>query len=180
MDREATLDALAGAEQLYDGATVAAAIERMAEAISADLSERMPVVLCVLVGALIPTGRLLPKLAFPLDVDYVHATRYRGATDGGEIDWIALPRMSLSGRTVLIVDDILDEGHTLDAIIRFCRDAGADDVRVAALVRKRHDRCLPGVRADYIGLEVEDRYVFGEGMDYRERLRNVSGIYAID
>jgi hypoxanthine phosphoribosyltransferase len=109
----------------------------------------------------------------------VHATRYRGGTRGEGIDWIARPRTSLDGRTVLIVDDILDEGHTLVAIIEDCRRRGAAEVRSAVLVEKLHQRRAPGLRADYVGLRVEDRYLFGCGMDYHERHRQHAAVYAL-
>ncbi|MCH8506014.1 MAG: hypoxanthine-guanine phosphoribosyltransferase [Ectothiorhodospiraceae bacterium] len=179
MNRDETTAALAAAERLYDDRQVEAALDRMALAITADLGGHVPLVLCVMIGGLVPAGRLLPKLGFPLDVDYVHATRYRGATAGGELHWIARPRTSLQGRTVLIVDDILDEGHTLRGIIDDCYAQGAERVVTAVLGKKEHDRCHPEVAAEYIGLTVDDRYVFGSGMDYREMLRNAPGIYAV-
>lgn len=178
MNRDEMTDALAAADRLYDDAQVETALDRMAQEITMDLQDELPVVLCVMVGALIPAGRLLPKLSFPLEVDYVHATRYRGETSGGELVWLARPRTSLKGRSVLIIDDILDEGHTLQGIIEDCYTQGAIRVRTAVLVRKLHDRCVPGVSAEYVGLTTEDRYVFGSGMDYKEMLRNVPGIYA--
>jgi len=177
---EAALAAQQRAWLLHDGEAVEAALRRLAVAISADLAERHPVVLCVMLGGLIPCGRLLPMLDFPLDLDYLHATRYRGDTAGGVLHWLARPRCPLTDRDVLIVDDILDEGRTLEAIIAECRALGARSVRVAVLVRKRHQRCVPGLLADYVGLEVDDHYVFGEGMDYHEGLRNLRGIHAID
>ena len=179
MNKDQTLAALASAQRLHDDVAVDKALDRMAGEITRDLAESLPVVLCVMIGGLIPTGRLLPKLGFPLEVDYLHATRYRGGTRGGELVWLARPRTSLQGREVLIVDDILDEGHTLRGIIDECRAGGAARIRVAALVQKRHDRCHPEVVADYVGLEVDDRYVFGAGMDYHDMLRNAPGIYAV-
>ncbi len=179
MTRDETTAALAAADRIYDDTQVEAALDRMAAEITAELQDSMPVVLCVLVGALIPAGRLLPKLSFPLEVDYVHATRYRGETEGGELVWLARPRASLKDRTVLIIDDILDEGHTLQGIIEDCYAQGAKLVRTAVLIRKLHNRCVPGLKAEYVGLTTEDRYVFGSGMDYKEMLRNVPGIYAV-
>lgn len=179
MNHEQVRATLEGAERIYDGAAVETALARMAAEITADMADRLPLVLCVMIGGLVPAGRLLPLMNFPLEVDYVHATRYRGETAGGKLVWQAKPHTSLQGRTVLIIDDILDEGHTLAALQAFCRDAGAAEVRTAVLVRKEHDRCLPDVRADYVGLNVDDRYVFGAGMDYHGVWRNVDGIYAI-
>jgi len=80
---------------------------------------------------------------------------------------------------VLLVDDILDEGFTLQGVRTWCLEQGATDVRIAALTVKRHDRALPDVKADYAGVELPDRYVFGFGMDVNEGLRGVPAIYAM-
>ncbi|MEX0731119.1 MAG: hypoxanthine-guanine phosphoribosyltransferase [Aquisalimonadaceae bacterium] len=169
---------LMSADLIHDEAEVEAAIGRLADEITRDFEQRMPLLLCVMVGGLVAAGRLLPRLGFPLEVDYLHATRYRGETSGGELVWLARPRTSLAGRSVLIIDDILDEGHTLQGILDDCLARGAREVKTAVLVRKRHDRCVPGIQAEYVGLEVDDRYVFGAGMDYKGFLRNAPGIYA--
>ena len=166
------------AECLHDRAQVETAIQRMAGEITSALHDDNPVVLCVMSGALIPAGILLTHLDFPLELDYVHATRYCGATAGGSMNWLVRPRTSLRDRTVLVVDDILDEGVTLAAILDDCRRQGARKVVCAVLVEKKHER-KNGLQADFVGLEVADRYVFGFGMDYKEYLRNAPGIFAV-
>jgi hypoxanthine phosphoribosyltransferase len=110
----------------------------------------------------------------------VHATRYRGATSGGELAWIKRPACAFAGRMVLLVDDILDEGHTLKAIRDWLVGEGAARVYVIVLCEKRHARRVPGIAADFCGVEVPDRYVFGYGMDYHEQGRNLPAIYAVD
>ena len=178
LDR-ATLDAvLARAEPLHDGAAVAAALERIAAGLRVRLAEANPVVLGVMTGAIVPLGRLLPLLPFPLELDYIHATRYHGSTVGRDLVWLARPQTPLHGRNVLVVDDILDEGHTLAGIIEECRNEGAAQVHTAVLVDKPNPRRVTGLEADFVGLSVPDRYVFGAGMDYRGYLRNLDGIYA--
>jgi len=169
----------AEADELHGATEIHAALDRMAQEIVRTLGDTLPVVLCVLTGGIIPTGHLLTRLTFPLESDYLHATRYRGDTSGKEVQWVSEPGISLAGRTVLVVDDILDEGNTLVDVIRFCRSAGAARIYSAVLVQKRHDRRRPEARADFVGLEVEDRYVFGFGMDYKGYLRNLNGIYAL-
>jgi len=115
-----------------------------------------------------------------VEFDTLHATRYRGGTIGGaRLAWLHLPSASLRGRRVLLVDDILDEGHTLKAIQYWCEDEGAADIRIAVLAHKQHARRVDGVAADYIGVEVPDRYVFGYGMDFRGQGRNLPEIYAL-
>ena len=165
---------------LADENAVASALDRMAAAISRDLAGRDPLVLVVMIGGLVPSAWLLQRLAFPLQVDYVHASRYRGGTRGhARIDWISRPRAEIAGRTVLVIDDILDEGHTLAAILDDCRARGATEVRSAVLVEKQHDRRAAGMRADYTGLCMEDRYLFGCGMDYHEHHRQHAAVYAL-
>lgn len=169
----------AQADCLHDAASVQQALDRMAAAISADLADTLPVVLCVLNGGIIPTGHLLTRLQFPLEIDYLHATRYRGETSGADVHWLCEPQINLRGRTVLVIDDILDEGHTLTNILDYCTAAGVAQVRTAVLVQKLHERLATDIRADYIGLRVKDRYVFGFGMDYRGYLRNLNGVFAL-
>ncbi len=167
------------AVELHGPLAVREALDRMAGEITRELADSIPVVLCVLTGGIIPTGHLLTRLAFPLEIDYLHATRYRGETRGKDVQWVSEPGISLQDRTVLVVDDILDEGNTMADVFEFCHARGAANVYSAVLIRKRHDRCNQSVSADFIGLEVDDRYVFGFGMDYMGYLRNLNGIYAL-
>ena len=168
------------ADLLAGEADVTAAIKQLATEITAQLKEANPVLLCVMNGGLIFTGQLLTKLVFPLEVDYVHATRYGHQTNGASLDWAVKPRLDLQGRTVLLLDDILDEGVTLAAIADYCRQQGAAKVLMAVLVEKLHLRKVtPGMRADFSGLEVGDRFLFGYGLDYKGYWRNAPGIYAV-
>jgi hypoxanthine phosphoribosyltransferase len=171
--------ALRDATLVHDREALMLAMDRMAAAITRDMAGRFPVFLTVMNGGLIMAGFLAIRLPFDVQVDYCHATRYRGGTQGGEIQWVRAPRVSLVGRDVLLVDDILDEGYTLKAVRDHCREVGAASVRIAVLCRKLHDRAAPGLAADYVGLEVPDRYVFGFGMDYYDQGRNLAAIYAI-
>lgn len=173
------LSVLSNADLLWSAEDVAAALDRMASAITTRLRDTNPLVLVVLNGALIPAAQLLTRLDFPLQVSYLHATRYRGATRGGELNWLAKPNISVQGRKVLIVDDIFDEGTTLKAILDDLRRSGAKEIHTAVLVNKIHNRKVSDLVVDFIGLEVEDRYVFGFGMDYQEYLRNLPAIYAV-
>jgi hypoxanthine phosphoribosyltransferase len=171
---------MAEADQLYSGVEIAAALDVMAAEITAALADKNPLVLCVMNGGVITAGHLLTRLAFPLEQDYLHATRYRGATSGGKtITWLHEPETPLQGRHVLLVDDILDEGYTLREVARWCREQGAAAVYVAALADKIHDRRVEGIRCDFSALPLVDRYVFGFGMDYKEYWRNANGIYAV-
>lgn len=165
---------------LYSKAQVESALDRMAAEISHKLSRSNPIFLCVVVGGIVPLGNLLPRLDFPLELDYIHATRYRNDTRGKDLEWVVIPRCNMKGRTVLVVDDILDGGVTLGAIIQYCKSRGAQEVYSAVLVDKCHARLPDGhKRADFSGLEVDNHYVFGYGMDYKGYLRNAPGIYMV-
>ncbi|GAB3732799.1 hypoxanthine-guanine phosphoribosyltransferase [Luteimonas pelagia] len=175
-------DALGNADRLLDREAVEAAIDAMADPIARDHAGAVPVFLTVMHGGLPFAARLAMALGargLDLAFDYLHATRYRGETRGGTLDWRHRPATPLAGRRVLLVDDIVDEGHTLLGVREWCRGEGASDVRIAAMCVKRHDRCVPGLAADYAGFDVPDRYVFGYGMDFHEQGRNLPGIYAL-
>lgn len=171
---------LADADLLAGAAEVSAAMDRLAGVMTAQLADKKPIMLCVMNGALIFAGQLLTRLVFPLEVEYVHATRYGSDTKGGSLHWIVRPARDLEGRTVVLLDDILDEGVTLDAIAEYCREAGAAEVLMAVLVDKIHHRKVkPGYKADFTGLETDDRFLFGYGLDYKGFWRNAPGIYAV-
>jgi hypoxanthine phosphoribosyltransferase len=131
-------------------------------------------------GGVVLLGGLLTRWSFPLEVDYLHATRYRGGTTGGDrIHWLVRPQNSLSGRTVVIVDDILDGGITLAAIQDFCRGEGAEAVVSIVLVDKANPERDPAINTDFAALKAPNRYLFGYGMDYHEYLRNAPGVFAV-
>lgn len=176
-------EVLAQAEIIYTAAQVEQALQQLAQQINHRLtphSEQQPVLLMpVMNGGLGLCGHLMTRLTFPLQVDYLHATRYRDKTQGSDLHWKASPQQSLQGRTLLIVDDILDQGYTLQAVLEYCRAQGAAQVYSVVLVEKQHPRAKAEVKADFTGLMVEDRYVFGFGMDYKGYHRNLNGIYAV-
>ena len=176
--------ALATAEVIHDRVALEAAIARMAGEIAAEYANdaRPPLYLTVMHGGLPFAAALAMELGtrgVDLEFDYLHATRYRGQTSGSGLAWLHRPETPMQGRRVLLADDILDEGHTLLAVKRWCEDQGAADVRVAVLAVKLHDRRVEGIEADHVGVEVPDRYVFGYGMDYHEQGRNLPAIYAL-
>lgn len=167
----------ARAECLVSGAEVEAALERMRAAIRARLGALDPVVLCVMTGGIVATGLLLPRLDFALRLDYVHATRYRGETSGRELEWRHRPSAAVRGEHVLVIDDIFDEGLTMEAIVKACHEDGAASVVSAVLVEKERERQCD-YRPDIVGLRVPDRYVMGYGLDYKSYFRNADGILA--
>lgn len=167
----------ATADLLYSEAEVEAALDKMAEQINHELDGRDPLVLCVMNGGIVIAGKLIPRLRIPLTIDAINASRYQNKTSGSSIEWILKPGAPLKDRIILIIDDILDEGITLQAIIAYCLEQGASSVYSAVLVDKILDHDKP-IKADFVGLKTENRYLFGYGMDYKGYLRNAPGIYA--
>jgi len=167
----------ATADLLHSEQEVEAALDNMAQKINTVLADRNPLLLCVMNGGVVTFGKLLPRLTIPLTIDAINASRYQNQTSGGSIEWLVKPETPLKDRTILIVDDILDEGITLQALYQYCQDQGAAAVYSAVLVEKIIDHEKP-LNADFIGLKVENRYLFGYGMDYKGYLRNAPGIYA--
>lgn len=169
---------LAEADVIIEAEAIQAALSRMASEICTALGDKYPLLISVMGGAVIFTGQLLPQLPFPLDFDYVHATRYGDATSGGTLQWVVEPRTSVVGRTVLLIDDILDEGITLAAIRQHLLDAGATHVITAVFADKQIGKSKP-IKADFVGVELPNRYVFGYGMDVKGAWRNLPAIYAV-
>ena len=165
---------------LYSQVEVDAAISKMAAEITAELQNQDPVIFAVMNGGLVIAGQLLTRLNFPLTASYLHATRYRNTTSGHELEWKVPPMVEFKGRPVLVIDDILDEGHTLAEVMDYLKAEGAASIQSAVLVNKQHDRkARPDLQADFIGIEIEDRYIFGYGMDYKGYWRNAPGIFAV-
>lgn len=178
-DLAAAQAARAGAEVVVSEAELAAAYNRMARALSARLGDDDVLVLPVMIGGFIPATELLQRMPEAVEVDYLHATRYRGAQTGSSLEWRAHPKAPIAGRTVVVVDDILDEGHTLLAIQQWLAEQGATRVLTVVLAEKLHDRRAPGASADIIGVQVPDRYVFGAGMDLHGYYRQLPAIFAV-
>lgn len=171
-------DILLNAELLFSAEQVHSALHRVAKEINAELAEQHPLVLSVMGGAVVFTGQLLPLLNFPLDFDYVHVSRYGNARQGGEMHWKVAPRENVRGKVVLVVDDILDEGETIAAIRQRVMELGATRFYSAVFADKDHGKAKP-VHADFIGMTVPDRFVFGYGMDIHGAWRNLPAIYAV-
>ncbi len=165
-------------DEIISAADVLAAIDRLAAQINARLTGRQPLVITVMNGGQIFAGQLLPKLSFALDCSYVHVRRYGRDTSGGELVWIAGPHEPVRGRIVLLLDDILDEGRTLATIRARLLEQGADEVLIAAFALK--ERATPAaLNADFVGVRVPDRFVFGFGMDIAGAWRNLPSIRAL-
>lgn len=154
-----------------------AAVTRMAKEINDVMAELHPLVLSVMGGAVVFTGQLLPLLTFPLDFDYVHVSRYGNSQQGGEMNWKVAPQENVRGRVVMVVDDILDEGETLHAVKQRVMALGATLFYSAVFADKMNGKVKP-IQADFVGIQVPDRFVFGYGMDIHGAWRNLPAIYA--
>ena len=165
---------------LASAAEIGLAMDRIAARISDDLQDSNPLLLGVMTGGVVPLSMLIQRLEFPLQVDYVHLTRYGAQTDGGELSWIKRPPAAVRDRTVLLVDDILDHGITLAALAAECIQLGAARVLTAVLVTKEIGVRSGLAAADYSALTLPDAYLFGYGMDYKTYLRNAPGVFAVD
>lgn len=174
----------ANCKRVFDRAEISHALDALAIKLNKQLEYETPLVLCVMQGGLVFAGHLIPKLNCMLEIDYIHATRYDNQTSGSQLQWKAYPAASLKNRTILILDDILDEGVTLQSIIQYCELQGASSVISAVLLKKNHDRCvtddcISATLIDNFALTVEDEYVFGFGMDYNGQYRQLDSIYAL-
>ena len=164
------------AELIWSSEQINDAVAKIADEISGALADRMPLILSIMGGAVVFTGQLLPLLRFPLEFDVLHVSRYRNRTHGGEVSWKVTPGANVNGRVVLVLDDILDEGDTLEEVRRRILDAGASAFYSAVLVNKDRPKTM---YADFVGLKVPNRYVFGFGMDVQGMWRNLPEIYAL-
>ena len=163
---------------MHDASAVASAYDRLANEINRKYQDSIPLVICVLIGGIIPTAELLRRFDIEYELSYVHATRYKKELKGSDLTWIAPVFGSAYQRDVLIIDDILDEGDTLAALEERLLQDGARSVAKAVLTRKMRNS-PSSTHADFVGLEVPDRYVFGSGMDYKGHLRGLQGIRAL-
>ncbi len=178
MNREEALDIFKQSEEIVSAQAVTASIDRMAKDIGTAIGDTFPLLLSVMGGAAVFTGMLLPKLDFPLEFDYIHLTRYRNTTQGGEMQWRVAPAESVKDRVVLVLDDILDEGETMAAIRDRILGMGATRFLSAVLCEKQINQSKP-LKPDFCGFEVPDRYVFGCGMDAKGYWRNLPTIRAL-
>lgn len=169
---------LENAEIIHSADDIQKTLKRLAAEITEKIADKTPVVICVMGGGVVYAGQLLTQLRFPLEFDYVHASRYQNATVGKSLTWQSLPKLDLTNRTVLLIDDILDEGITLHEIANKCLALGAKEIYSTVFVEKVLAIKKP-IKADFVGLQVPNAYVFGYGMDVYGWWRNLDAIYAM-
>jgi len=178
MNHEEAAKVLAEADMLVSPAECAAATARVARELKAKLDGELPLVLAVMGGATVFAGQLLPLLDFPLEFDYIHVSRYGDKLSGGKLNWTVEPKESVHGRTVLVLDDILDEGETMAAIRERVLALGAAKFYSVVFCEKLIHKPKP-MKPDFLGVTVPDRYVFGYGMDVSGLWRNLPAVYAL-
>jgi hypoxanthine phosphoribosyltransferase len=169
---------LKDSDLIASAAQVESAVQRVAAEIEQKLGKTYPLVLAVMGGAVVFAGQILPRLRFPLDFDYIHASRYGVMTRGASIEWRVSPPQLAKGRAVLVLDDILDHGETMNAIRNRLLELGATSVHCAVLVEKVLATPKP-IKPDFVGLRIPDRFVFGCGMDAKGYWRNLPEIRAM-
>jgi hypoxanthine phosphoribosyltransferase len=170
---------LASAELLHDQQSVDNACAALAAQITERCAGRNPLIMPVMMGGMFAASEIMRQLEFPFEMDYLHASRYRNEIQGSELIWKVMPTATLENRVVVVIDDILDEGHTLKAVEVALQAQSPTEVIVAVLVDKQTPKRAPGVQVDMVGLQVSDRYVFGCGMDYKGYWRQLPAIYAV-
>ncbi|MEM9623611.1 MAG: hypoxanthine-guanine phosphoribosyltransferase [Pseudomonadota bacterium] len=168
------------AEEVCSAAQVDQAMDQTAVRITLDMQDLNPLVVTVMHGGLVCAGMLMRRLVFPLEQGYIHVSRYRQETEGGEFNWLANGCPDLRGRHVLLVDDILDQGRTLHELLNWCSAQGAASVRSCVLVCKDFAQPLARPSVDYIAVHAPDRFLIGCGMDFKGYGRNLPGLYALD
>ena len=161
-------------EQLSEG------VARMARQILDVCSGRPLTVVGVLTGSIVLLADVIRLLDIPLRVGVVHASSYRGATTTrGPLVINAELMPDISGREVLLIDDIFDTGHTLDELITLMDDLGTTSIRSAVLLRKQ-GRQEVDLEPDFVGFEIPNEFVVGYGLDYEDDYRNLPYVAALE
>ena len=167
------------ADLIFSAAEIEQAVTAMAQSLDQKLNQQDAIMICVMNGGLILTADLMRKMQTGVRLDYLQVARYRDKTVGGSLHWHKEPQLSLQDQVVVLVDDIYDEGYTLDEVVSYCKKKGAKEVITAVLLLKEKTNRTVTMQPDIFGLEVCDRYVYGYGMDYQGLLRNLPAIYAL-
>jgi|TARA_B110000908_G_scaffold51156_1_gene62419 hypoxanthine phosphoribosyltransferase len=164
---------------VFSRAEITTAVGQMARAADQLLTGTDPIIMAVMNGGMILTAEISLALKTYSRIDYLQVARYQDKTVGGQLHWHKQPQYDLAGETVLLVDDIFDEGETLQELIAYCQAQGAKQIYTAVLLYKNKQQRKHDLIPDVIGLEVADRFVYGYGMDYQGYFRDLSDIYAL-
>ena len=158
---------------LFDGPAIHKRLDEIAAQITADYGGRELVVIAILTGTLMFMSDLVRRIPLPLKINCLSVASYHGKMQAsGEVFFKELSVPGVAGQDVLILDDILDTGHTLEAVRKKLETAGPRSIRACVLLSKRKQRAR-NVHVDYIGFEIDDEFVVGYGLDFMERYRNL-------
>ena len=163
---------------LIDSDRLCARIGEMAETMNTHYGAEPVLVLVVLKGAVPFSVDLLRQLKMPVVVDYIRAKSYAGTEREGEVVFSHLPEEPIHGRRILILEDILDTGHTVERILEVVRAQDPASVDLAVLLDKPSRRLRP-VDADFTGFTIDDHFVVGYGLDFNERFRELGAIHTL-
>jgi len=158
---------------------ISTAIDEVSRKLTEDIGSQVPIFLSVMKGGLVLTAELMQRMQMPMELDYIHIDRYRNKTQGNELRWHKEPDIDLTNRLVIVIDDIFDEGHTLQAVLDYCKQSNAGKVISVVLLKKQLQQKHIELEPDYVCVNVVDRYVFGCGMDYKGFWRNLDAVYAV-
>ena len=172
-------DVKENSDLIFSASQIKAAVEAMGLELESKIKDKNAIIVCVMNGGITLTADLSRSMDCDVRFDYIQVARYRDKTVGGSLHWLKEPQLPLEDQTVVIVDDIYDEGYTMEELVSYCEKHGAKEVISAVLLVKKKSTPQAGSKPDVHGLEVTDRYVYGYGMDYKGYLRNVPAIYAI-
>jgi len=168
------------AEVIVTEQQIAERIAELAQQITADYQGKQLVLVGVLTGSFVFLSDLMRQLDRPCEVDFLDASSYGSDTvSSGEVAITRDLSLSLAGKDVLIVEDIVDSGRTICELVRLMEAGRPASVKVCTLLDKPARRQM-AVALDYIGFEIPDRFVVGYGLDYAQRFRNLPFVAALD
>ena len=155
-----------------------AAIEKVAVAINDEMKDKTPIFLVILNGSFMFAGDLMKKLDFPCEISFIKLASYSGTQSTNKVKELIGFNQDIKGRTIVIVEDIVDSGLTLAGLTKQLLSMGANDVKIATLLFKpkafKEDYPI-----DYIGIEIPNNFIVGYGLDYYEQGRNLKDIYKV-
>ncbi|MBK9121982.1 MAG: hypoxanthine phosphoribosyltransferase [Chloroflexi bacterium] len=169
-------------EVLIDADTLQARVAELGEQISTDYADDEDLILvCILKGGVMFLTDLARHINVPHEMDFMAVSSYgRGARQtSGDVRIDMDLSVSVSGKHVLIVEDIIDSGYTLSKVIEMLKTRGPIDIRICTLLDKSSRRKVE-IKVDYVGFTIEDKFVFGYGLDLDERFRNLPYIGVVD
>ncbi len=154
------------------------ALEKMAEKMNAELADKDPLMICILNGSFMFAADIMKKLNFPCEISFVKLSSYEGTSTTGKVKEIIGLTEDIEGRTIVILEDIIDTGVTMEKIKKQLIGYAPADLKIASMLYKP-DACKVDINIDYIGIDIPDKFIVGYGLDYDGYGRNLPNIYTI-